>query len=70
MAGILAVWLYSFNKAAPFFFGALLACVIFLTYTIGFCLHVGVGDELESTEQKRRRLEVESLEETDQPIGR
>ena len=67
LAGILAIWLYSFNKAAPFLFGALLACTIFLAYTIGFCLRAGFGDELESTEQKRRRLEVESLDETDQP---
>ena len=59
LAGFLAIWLYSFNKAAPFLFGALLACAVFLTYTIGFCLRVGFGDELERAEQKRRHLQLE-----------
>ena len=53
MAGILATWLFSLDPAAPFLFGAAMACVVFHIYTVAFCLRAGFGDDLETAEERR-----------------
>lgn len=43
------------DPAAPFGFSAVLACIVFVLYTVGFCIRLGFGDDIELAEEKRSR---------------
>jgi len=49
------MWLYNVDPVAPFLFTGILASVIFLMYTVGFCWRLGVVDDIEEAEEKRAR---------------
>ena len=55
LAGIVGTYLFTLNPVAPFALGAFISSVVFALYTIGFCIRVGFGDDIESAEAKRSR---------------
>ena len=53
MSGLLAMWLFSLDPAAPFAFGAVMACTVWSIYTVAFYWRLGFGDDMEAAEHRR-----------------
>ena len=52
LSGLLAMWLFSLDPAAPFAVGAVMACIVWSIYTVEFYWRLGFGDDIETAEDK------------------